>query len=69
MGSDSKTQDLKKKNRLSSPRFWVRPHHNSKWWDGFMNGNMILEEVTESFRMTERSFYILCEELQQYSQS
>ena len=34
-----------------------------------MNGNMIPEEWTKNFRMSERSFYILCEELRAYSQS
>ena len=34
-----------------------------------MNGNMIPEEWKESFRMSQRSFYILCEELRAYSQS
>ena len=33
-----------------------------------MNGNMIPEEWKENFRISERSFYILCEELQSYSQ-
>ena len=34
-----------------------------------MNGNMIPEEWKEDFRMPRRSFQILCEELQAYSQS
>ena len=34
-----------------------------------MNGNMIPEEWKENFRMSQRSFYILCEELRAYSQS
>ena len=34
-----------------------------------MNGNMIPEERKENFRMSQRSFYILCEELRAYSQS
>ena len=33
-----------------------------------MNGNMIPEEWKENFRMSERSFYILCEELKPYIQ-
>ena len=33
-----------------------------------MNGNMIPEEWKENFRMSERSFYILCEKLQPYIQ-
>ena len=49
--------------REAEPRFWVRPHRNLKWWNDFMNGNMIPGECTEHFRMTERSFYIVCEEL------
>ena len=34
-----------------------------------MNGNMIPEEWKENFRMSQRSFYILCEKLRAYSQS
>ena len=34
-----------------------------------MNGNMIPEEWKENFRMSQRLFYILCEELRAYSQS
>ena len=33
-----------------------------------MNGNMIPEERKENFKMSERSFYILCEELRPYIQ-
>ena len=33
-----------------------------------MNGNMTPEEWKENFRMSERSFYILYEDLQIYSQ-
>ena len=34
-----------------------------------MNGNMIPEKRRENFTMSQRSFYILLEELQAYSQS
>ena len=34
-----------------------------------MNGNVTPEEWKENFRMSQRSFYILCEELRAYSQS
>ena len=34
-----------------------------------MNENMIPEERRENFTMSQRSFYILLEELQAYSQS
>ena len=34
-----------------------------------MNGNMIPEKWKENFRMSQRSFYTLCEELRAYSQS
>ena len=33
-----------------------------------MNGNMIPEGWKENFRMSERSFYILCEKLRPYIQ-
>ena len=33
-----------------------------------MNGNMIPEEWKENFRMSQRSFYILCEDLRPYIQ-
>ena len=34
-----------------------------------MNGNMIPKDCKENFRMSERSFYISCEDLGAYSQS
>ena len=58
-----------KGSRRSAPRFWVRPHRDLKWWNDFMNGNMIPEERRENFTMSQLSFYILLEELQAYSQS
>ena len=61
MSSDSKIQNGKKRSRCSPPRFWVRPHRNLKWWNDFMNGNMIPEEWKENFRTWQRSFYILWE--------
>ena len=63
MSSESTTKNGKKESRRSPPRFWVRPHRNLKWWNNFMNGNMIPEEWKKNFRISERSFYILCEEL------
>ena len=39
-----------------------------KWWNDFINSNMIPEEWKENFRMLEPSFYILCEELRPYIQ-
>ena len=57
------TKNGKKESRRSPPRFWVRSHRNLKWWNNFMNGNMIPEEWKKNFRISERSFYILCEEL------
>ena len=68
MSSESTMKNGKKESRCSPPRFWVRPHRNLKWWNNFMNGNMIPEEWKENFRMSERSFYILCEELRPYIQ-
>ena len=34
-----------------------------------MNGSMTTDEWKENFRMSQRSFYILCEELRAHSQS
>ena len=34
-------------------------HGNLKWWNDFMNGNIIPEGWEENFRMSELSFYIL----------
>ena len=34
---------------------WYR---NLKWWNDFINRNMILEEWKENFRMSESSFFI-----------
>ena len=34
-----------------------------------MNGNMIPQEWKVNFKMSQISFYILCEELREYSQS
>ena len=69
MSSDSRMQYGKKGSRCSLPRFCVRPYHNLKWWNDFMNGNMIPEKWKENFRMSQRSFYTLCEELRAYTQS
>ena len=41
MSSDSKTQNGKKGKRRSPACFWVRPYRKLKWWNDFMNGNMI----------------------------
>ena len=68
MSSESTMKNGKKESRCSPPHFWVRPHRNLKWWNNFMNGNMIPEEWKDNFRMSEHSFYILCEELQPYIQ-
>ena len=45
--SDAKTQNGKKGKKCSSPRFWVRPH--LKWWNDFLNEDMIPEEWKENF--------------------
>ena len=69
MSYDSKMQNGRKGSRCSPPSCWLRPHRNLKRWNDFMNGNMIPKEWKENFRMSQRLFYILCEELQAYSQS
>ena len=58
----------KKGSRRSPPRFRVRPDRNLNLRNDFMNGNVTPEEWKENFRMSERSFYILYEDLQIYSQ-
>ena len=56
MSSDSKMWNGKKESRCSPPRFWLRPHRNLKWWNDFMNENIISEKWKENFRMSQRSF-------------
>ena len=68
MSSKSTTKNGKKESRRSPTRFWVRPHRSLRWWNNFMNGNMIPEGWKENFRMPECSFYILREELRPYIQ-
>ena len=68
MSSDFKMQNGKKRSIRSSPPYWVRSHRNLKRWNDFVNGNLIPEEWKENYRMSERSFYILCQELRPCSQ-
>ena len=63
----SKTQNGKKESRRSPPRFWVTPHRNLKWWNVFMNENMIPGEWKENFRISECSLGIFSEELRSYT--
>ena len=63
MNSDSISQYGEKRRKRGLLRFWVRPHRNLKWWNDFINGNMLPEEWKENYRISQRSFYILCEEL------
>ena len=51
MSSESTMKNGKKESRCSPPHFWVRPHRNLKWWNNFMNGNMIQEEWKDNFRI------------------
>ena len=58
MSSDSISQYGEKRHKRWLPRFWVRPHRNLKWWNDFINGNMLPEEWKENYRISQRSFYI-----------
>ena len=37
---------FKKRNK---PRFWMRGYRNLKWWDNFIDGNMLSEEWKDNF--------------------
>ena len=63
--SNKRRNDNKKKER-KPPRYWVRPGRNNRWWTNILNNKATLEEWRENFRMSEASFYMLCEELRPY---
>ena len=78
MSSDSKMHNGIKGRRRSLPRFWVRPYHNLKWWNDFMetwllkNGKKTLEcwnvyfnnnSATATFLTTIYNFFELCSDL------
>ena len=54
-----------KKERKPS-RYWVKPGRSNRWWTNILNNKATLEEWRENFRMSEASFYKLCEELRPY---
>ena len=58
----NKRRNTKKKKR-KSPRYWVRPGRSKIWWTNILNNKVTLEKWRENFRMSEASFYMLCEEL------
>ena len=60
-----KRRNRKKKER-KSPRYWVRPGRSSISWTSILNNKATLEEWRQNFRISEASFYILCEQLRPY---
>ena len=64
--ADSNERRNTKKKERKPPRFWVRPGRSNRWWTNILNNKATLEEWRENFRMSEASFYMLCEELRLY---
>ena len=65
IADSNKRRNAKKKER-KPPRYWVRPGRSNRWWTNILNNKATLEEWRENFRMSEASFYMLCEELRPY---
>ena len=65
MADSNKRRNTKKKER-KPPRYWVRPGRSNICWTNILNNKATLEEWRENFRMSEASFYMLCEELIPY---
>ena len=65
MADSNKRRNTKKKER-KPPRYWVRPGRSNICWTNILNNKATLEEWRENFRMSEASFYMLCEELRPY---
>ena len=64
--ADSNKRKNTKKKEEKPPRCWVRPERSNIWWTNILNNKASLEEWRENFRMSEASFYMLCEELRPY---
>ena len=62
----NKRRNNKIKKERQPPRYWVRPGRSNRWWTNILNNKATLEEWRENFRMSEASFYMLCEELRPY---
>ena len=62
----NKRRNNNKKKERKPPRYWVRPGRSHRWWTNILNNKATLEEWRENFRMSEASFYMLCEELRPY---
>ena len=54
------------KKERKPPRYWVKTGRSNRWWTNILNNKAALEEWRENFRMSEASFYMLCEELRPY---
>ena len=64
--ADSNERRNTKKKERKPARYWVRPGRSNIWWINILNNKATLEEWRENFRMSEASFYMLCEELRPY---
>ena len=64
--ADSNKRINTKKKERKPTRYWVRPGKSNRWWTNILNNQATLEEWRENFRMSEASFYMLCEELRPY---
>ena len=64
--ADSNKRKNTKKKEEKPPRCWVRPERSNIWWTNILNNKASLEEWRENVRMSEASFYMLCEELRPY---
>ena len=47
---------------------WTRPGRAASWWVNIQNGQAVEEEWKEHFRMTRKSFQVLCDELRPFIQ-
>lgn len=47
-------------------RYWIRPGRTRVWWDNFMLGIVLPEEWKENFRMSQDSFFFLCDQLRPF---
>ena len=64
--ADSNKRGNTKKKEPKPSRYWVRPGRSNMLWTNNLNNKATLEEWRENFRMSEASFYMLCEELRPY---
>ena len=50
----------RRRRRDFSQQFWVGPGRVKTWWENFMNDTVVANNCRENFRMSKKSFLILC---------